>query len=140
MAEPRRLLRLQQLILETVAMAIQRDVHDPRVRLVSVTRVILAKDLSTATIAWSTLGTPSERRTVSRGLDDALPMLQRKVAQVMGTRVTPTLSMRFDHGLENAQRIDEIFRKLQVERGGAAGETTEPVSGTEGSEDTPEGE
>ena len=123
MAEPRRLLRLQQLVLETVATTVLREIHDPRVRLVSITRVILAKDLSTAVIGWSTLGTPTEQRTVGRGLEDALPLLQRAVAKVMGTRVTPTLTLRFDRGLERAQRIDEIFRKLEAERGVTPAET-----------------
>jgi ribosome-binding factor A len=117
MAEPRRILRLQQLMLETLATAVQREVHDPRVRLVTVTRVRLAKDLSTAVVSWSTLGTPSERRTVERGLEDALPMLQRHVAKAMGTRVTPSLSLRFDPGPEKAQRLDTIFRRLGEERG-----------------------
>ena len=137
MAEPRRLLRLQQLVLETIATTIQREVHDPRVRLVSVTRVVLAKDLSTAVIGWSTLGTPSEQRTVERGLADALPMIQRKVAGVMGTRVTPTLSLKFDRGLERAQRVEEIFRRLQAERGEAPVEATGAEAVAEATEEEP---
>jgi ribosome-binding factor A len=136
MPSSRRVERLQQLILETVATAIQRDVHDPRVGMVTVTRVRLAPDLSAATVWWSCLGDEAEKRTCGRGLHAATRMLQSRVAQAMGTRVTPTLSLRFDPGLERAQRLEGIFDQIRAERG-------EPVVGPETSEppdDEPEEE
>jgi ribosome-binding factor A len=117
MAEPRRVLRLQQLILETIAQTIQNELDDPRIGMVTVTRVKLSQDLSAAHVFWSSLAEPAVRRTQGRGLEDALPYLQRQVAQALGTRVTPTLSLRFDATMESAQRIDDIFRRIAEERG-----------------------
>ena len=117
MAEDRRLLRLQQLIHETVAQTVQRDLDDPRIGMVTVTRVKLAKDLTQATVYWSSLADGGPRRTSERGLTDALPVIQRAVADAMGTRQTPHLYLKFDAGLEASARIDDIFHKLALERG-----------------------
>jgi ribosome-binding factor A len=117
MPEPRRLLRLQQLVLETLATAVQRDVEDPRVTGVTITRVKLSKDLSRAIVFWSNLEPGGPRRTAERGLDDALPYLQALVAQAMSTRQTPHLAFKFDDGLERAGRMGDIFDRLARERG-----------------------
>jgi ribosome-binding factor A len=117
MAEPRRVLRLQQLILETLAHTIQSELDDPRIGMVTVTRVKLSPDLSAAQVFWSSLAEPAVRRTQGRGLEDALPYLQRQVAHALGTRVTPVLSLKFDATMESAQRIDDIFRRIAEERG-----------------------
>ncbi|MFM8981270.1 MAG: 30S ribosome-binding factor RbfA [Planctomycetia bacterium] len=124
MAEPRRLLRLQQLVLETLATALQRDVDDPRVAGVSITRVKLSKDLSRALVFWSSLESGGPRRTAERGLEDARPFLQALVASAMSTRLTPHLAFKFDEGLERAGRIEALFDRLATERGEApAGES-----------------
>jgi ribosome-binding factor A len=113
----RRIARLERVILETVALTIQREIHDPRVGMVTVTRVKLAPDLSGATVWWSCLGDEAQKRTTTRGLAAVKHILQRHVAQAMGTRVTPGLNLRFDAGLEKAQHLETIFDKLRAERG-----------------------
>ena len=117
MAKPRRILRLQQLILEQVAQTIQRELKDPRIGMVSITRVKLSPDLSRAQVYWSCLGDDSEHRKVQRGLEDAVPVIQGAVAQALQTRVTPRLQFHFDQSLEKAQRLEEIFQHLREERG-----------------------
>ena len=42
MANPRRIQRLQQLILQTAANHVQRELEDPRIGLISITRVKLS--------------------------------------------------------------------------------------------------
>jgi ribosome-binding factor A len=117
MAKERRVLRLQQLILETVAETVQQGLDDPRIGMVSVTRVKLSPDLTAARVYWSCLGTDAQRRTSERGLQRALPLLQRAVAQSMGTRVTPRLSLTYDETLARSERLEEIFERLRRERG-----------------------
>ncbi len=131
MATERRVLRLQQLILEAVAETVQRDLHDPRIGLVSITRVKLAPDLSAARVFWSCLGEEAQRRTCARGLKDALPVIQRHVATVMRTRITPQLSLAYDATLAKAERLERIFQSLREERGDEDAEAGEAPSGTD---------
>ncbi|MDA1194201.1 MAG: 30S ribosome-binding factor RbfA [Planctomycetota bacterium] len=131
MANPRRIKRLQQLILETVATHLLRELDDPRIGIVSVTRVKLSPDLSTCQVFWTSLGTESELRTTERGLQDALASIQRAVARAMQTRVTPRMEMRHDGTFANAQRLESIFTKLREERGEIAALSDEPTAAEE---------
>ena len=115
MAKERRILRLQQLILELVAESIQREIRDPRIGVVSITRVKLAPDLSRARVYWSVLGEDATRRTTERGLQDALPVLQRAVAGGLRTRITPRLALQFDETLQKSIRLEEIFHDIHRE-------------------------
>jgi ribosome-binding factor A len=115
--DDRRVLRLQQLVHETVANTIQRDLDDPRIGLVTVTKVKLARDLTQCVVYWSCLDHGGPRRTAERGLADALPVIQREVAGAMGTRLTPRLTLKFDPAMERADNIDSILAKLARERG-----------------------
>lgn len=117
MAKERRILRLQQLILEIAAETLQRESQDPRLEMVSFTRVKLASDLASATLWWSCLAKEKGRERTQAALEGILPLLQREVARELRTRVTPILSLRFDPTLERAQRLDDIFQRLRAERG-----------------------
>lgn len=117
MASERRILRLQQLILEVVAETLQREGRNPRLALVSFTRVKLSQDLSKATVSWSCLGTDKGRSKTTTALEGVLPTLRRRVAKAMATRVTPRLELLFDPTLERAQRLETIFHHLAEERG-----------------------
>ena len=117
MANPRRIKRLQQLVLQTAANHVQRELEDPRIGLISITRVKLSPDLTQAVLYWSVLGDDAQRRTTERGLENALPSIQRAIAHAMQTRVTPRCELRYDQGMENAQRMEAIFTKLAEERG-----------------------
>jgi ribosome-binding factor A len=140
MPEPRRLLRLQQLVLETLATAVQRDVEDPRVAGVTITRVKLSKDLSRAIVFWSNLEPGGPRRTAERGLHDALHYLQAIVAESMSTRQTPHLTFRFDEGLERAGRMGSIFDQIARERGETPSDETKPEIPDEPADDADDGD
>jgi ribosome-binding factor A len=137
MPDSRRLLRLQQLILETLATAVHTELDDPRVTGVTITRVKLARDLTQAVVYWSTLAEGGPRRTAERGLADATAYLQARVAEVMATRLTPHLTMRFDESQEKAARLGSIFERLAHERGETPASEAPPApdAGAEAEED-----
>lgn len=118
MPQPRRIARLQQLVLEVAAETLQRRLADPRLRLVTLTRVKLAPDLSTVIVYYSAL-TPNdvERRATARALTGAAPIVQSVVGDAMGTRTTPKLSFRYDATIAQAAHLEGIFERLRAERG-----------------------
>ncbi len=140
MPPPRRILRLTQLVKEIAAETIQRRLHDPRIGFVTVTRVRLAPDLTEATVYWSLIGTDAQRRTTERALTDATSFVQSEVAKAIGTRVTPTLTFRYDPSLAQAARLEQIFEGLRSERGekGDPGETPAEGAGKPEGEEPPE--
>jgi ribosome-binding factor A len=136
MATPRRVLRLQRVVLETVATAILRDLQDPRLGFVTITRARLSPDLTEATVYWSSLGTDAQRRTCARALSDARGRIQSIVARALATRTTPVLTFRYDPTLVKAERLEEIFEKIKTEPGHEphAGDDASPAARTD---DTP---
>jgi ribosome-binding factor A len=117
MAESIRIRRLESLIQKRVATVLLRDLHDPRVSLVTVTAVRLSRDLSSCRIRWSTLEEGGRRRAVSRALDDAAGYVQREVAAILDTRTVPRIVFEFDPSIEGADRVHRLLRGLREESG-----------------------
>ena len=141
MPPPRRIQRLQQMILEVAATTVQRELSDPRLGFVTLTHVQLAPDLTQANVFWSCLGTEADRRKCARALSAATPVVQSVVAKAIGTRVTPALTFRHDPSLAHAERLETIFEKLRQEKpeppaaDPADGEADDEEEGDEAEED-----
>ena len=129
MADARRLKRLEIAILETVAPLVAHGLADPRLQMVTVTRVHLSPDLSVAHVNWSTLGGASAESKAAHALEHARGKIQTAVAKALQTRVTPHLVFHFDESLARAQRVTETLDKLARER--AEKEGTAPPPGPE---------
>jgi ribosome-binding factor A len=112
-----RLQRLTEVIRQRVSRAILQEMKDPRIGFITVTQVKLAKDLTSAVIFWSIIGSDGDRSKAAHALEDARGFLQSAVAKEMGTRVTPRLSMRYDPSLVKAQKVYDLLAKLRRERG-----------------------
>lgn len=143
MPPPRRIQRLQQMILEVAATTVQRELSDPRLGFVTLTHVRLAPDLTQATVFWSCLGTEADKRKCARALSAATPVVQSVVAKAIRTRVTPRLEFRYDPTLIQAERLETIFQKLRDEKPAPpeepATETDEDDEEEEEKPDEPEG-
>ena len=107
--------RLREQIRQKVATVLVRDISDPRVTMVTVTRVELTRDLSLAKIYWSSLAEDAQRRTIERGLEDSRAWVQREVAQILSTRTTPTLQWCFDESVRGSARMAEIIQDVREE-------------------------
>lgn len=124
--------RLQQVIKLKVSQLIMRDLQDPRMGIVTITYVKLARDLSTCIVGYSVLGGPSEKSKCAHALEDARGWIQREVASILRTRRAPQLTFRFDESIEGSVRVAEILRRElgpEAEAGGAdpsRGDETEP--------------
>jgi len=143
MVEPRRIKRLEQHILRTIGPLIAHGLSDPRLGLVTVTRVRLSRDLSVARINWSCVGTDADRSRAEHALDHARGHLQSAVARAMRTRTTPHLEFHYDPSLANAARIDQILSHIEEERRARAPEDEDPPEGEDqalpdSEEDSPE--
>lgn len=103
--------RLQELIHKKAATVINRDLSDPRVGLVTVSRVKLAPDLTECKIYWSTLVEGGKRTAVEQALKDAESYVQREIASVMHTRITPRVSFVFDASIEGIDRVNRVLRE-----------------------------
>jgi ribosome-binding factor A len=106
-----RMRRVDEAMREVLSDAITSEIKDPRVGFVTVTAVDTSPDLRQARVFVSVLGTPSERRRSLQGLRSAHGFLQRRVADELRLKHTPTLDFAYDDTAENAARINELLRE-----------------------------
>ena len=106
-----RMRRVDEAMREVLSAAITSELKDPRVGFVTVTAVHTAPDLRHARVYVSVLGADPVRRRSLDGLRSAHGYLQRRVADELHLKHTPTLEFVYDDTLDRAQRIDELLQR-----------------------------
>lgn len=103
-------LRVAEAIREVVANSILFEVHDPRVRNVTVLAAEVSPDLRNAKVFVTVTGDTRDERKVMHGLQSARGFLQAKIAARLQTRVTPELKFEIDN---SAKRTSELLKLIE---------------------------
>jgi ribosome-binding factor A len=103
-----RLRRVDEAIRQVLSDAV-RDVKDPRVGFVTMTAVKTSPDLRHARVYVSVLGDEAARAASLEGLRSAHGFLQRRVAEELRLKHTPTLDFVYDDTAERGQRLTELI-------------------------------
>lgn len=94
-----------------LARLLQEEVMDPRVRLVTLTRVDVSPDLSNAIVLYSVMGEDIE--PVDDGLHSAASFLRRRAARTLGLRRMPELRFRYDPSLVLGAETLSLLRETR---------------------------
>ena len=116
-----------QIRVEITAM-LSRQVHDPGIGFLTITRVEVSADLQHANVYYTALGDEKARRESARALQRAAPFLRRQVAGRLRLRRAPELQFFYDESIERHDRIEQILREIQEERERAPANQDEPAS------------
>ena len=103
--------RAAEAIHEAVAEILRADVSDPRLQHVTITRCEITDDLSFARLFY-VVREGEEREKAVQAFERATPFLRSRVGQEVKLRVVPELSFRYDIGVDNAARIEELLSGL----------------------------
>lgn len=89
-----------------------RKVNDPRIGLVSITRIKASDDLRNMTVYVSAFGADAgaKRRTLD-GLRSATPFLRREVFRRLEIKVSPELHFKLDDSLEKGHQVLEAIKE-----------------------------
>jgi ribosome-binding factor A len=119
---------------------LSRQVHDPGIGFLTVTRVEVSADLQHARVYYTTLGDDKARRESARALERASPFLRRQLAGRLRLRRAPELLFFFDESVERQDRVERILREIQQERDSApeSDERATPPPGQEAAPATPD--
>jgi ribosome-binding factor A len=116
----RRADRLGHEIRVELAELISREVKDPRIGFVTVTRVELSGDLHHARVLVSVLGSPEEQQSSIEGLSSAAEFLRHEIGHRLALRRVPELAFILDHDVEAGEKIEMLLQKIHKD-----GETSE---------------
>lgn len=91
-----------------------REVSDPRLQGLTVTRVLIDRELQHANVYVNALGDESRQREVMRALDKAGAFFRYELAQRMDLRTVPELHFHWDPTLAYAEEVNEILDNLVI--------------------------
>ncbi len=103
---------------EEIGRLIQRELKDPRIGFVSITKVVLSRDLRYAKVFFSTYGDEAAKQRSLEGLHSALGFIRGELGRRLTLRYMPELEFRIDESMEYAFHIEEIIHQLKKEQEG----------------------
>ena len=106
-----RMRRVDEAMREVLSGAITKELKDPRVGFVTVTAVETSPDLRHARVFVSVLGDDPQRERSMTGLRSAHGFLQRRVAEELTLKHTPTLDFLYDDSVDRSLRIQSLLER-----------------------------
>lgn len=117
MVDQARASRLAKRIAQIVASALEHEVKDPRLAMVTITDTKVTGDLHDATVFYTVLGETVDAEPDMAGAAAALAsangVLRSMVGQRTGVRFTPTLTFVPDAVPTNAKHFDELLARAR---------------------------
>lgn len=104
--------RVADQIRSELAMLLAREVHDPGIGFVTLTRVQVSPDLQLARVYFTALGDPKARERSARALERAAPFLRRQIGARLRLKRTPELRFLYDEAVAGQDRIEQILSEL----------------------------
>lgn len=99
-----------------LASMLARDVHDPGIGFVTLTRVRVSPDLQQARVLYTVLGDAKTRAASDRALQRAAPFLRRQLGTRLRLRRAPELKFIYDESIAGQDRIEQILNELRAGR------------------------
>jgi len=111
---PRRLARLNELIMQTVSQA-ALGLKDPGLGFLTFTGAKVTPDVSVVRLFYSVLGSPEEKEATKEALERAKPFIRGEIARLENLRKVPQIVFTYDEGPEHADRINRILTTIHDE-------------------------
>ena len=109
--------RVAEQVRSELALLLAREVHDPGIGFVTLTRVQISPDLQLARIFYTALGDETARSNSARALDRAAPFLRRQIGSRLRLRRVPELAFLYDESIAGQDRIEQLLNELRAGAG-----------------------
>jgi ribosome-binding factor A len=113
--EGRRSDKVADLIHKEVSELFVKTVKDPRIGMITITKVTVTADCRSARIHFSVPGSVEERERSKQGLDSAKGYIRRELARRLNLHHTPEILFQFDPSIEYAIHMAEVIESLKKE-------------------------
>ena len=105
--------RVADQIRSELATLLVRDVHDPGIGFVTLTRVQLSPDLQQARVRYTSLGDDKARTATARALERATPFLRRQIGSRLRLKRVPELKFDYDESIAGQDRIEQLLTDIR---------------------------
>jgi ribosome-binding factor A len=97
-----------------IGQLLAREVHDPGVGFVTITRVQVTPDLQQARVFYTALGNAAAQKNSARALQRAAPFLRRQIGARLRLRRVPELTFIYDESIAGQDRIEQLLNELHA--------------------------
>jgi ribosome-binding factor A len=111
--------RVADQIRSEVASMLAREVHDPGIGFVTITRVQVTPDLQHARIHYTALGDDKARAASAKALGRAAVFLRRQIGARLRLKRVPELEFLYDESIAGQDRIEQLLNSIRA--GGPGG-------------------
>ena len=106
--------RVADLIRSELALLLTREVHDPGIGFVTITRVRMTPDLQQARVFYTALGDDTARRNTERALGRAGAFLRRQIGSRLRLKRVPELTFMYDESIAGKRRIEQLLNEIRT--------------------------
>jgi len=106
--------RVADQIRAELATLLAREVHDPGIGFVTLTRVQMTPDIQQARVFYTTLGDDNARRNTARALGRAGAFLRRQIGARLRLKRVPELVFVYDESIAGQDRIEQILNDIHA--------------------------
>ncbi len=110
--QSRKKLETEELLRREISSIILRELSDPRLGFVTLTRVSIGGDYKTAKIYVMIKGAEEERKKTLLALERARGKVQALVAERIKMRNTPVMTFLEDEEMREALRVDRLIDEV----------------------------
>ena len=107
--------KVGEAIRDELSQLIARNVHDPGIGFLTLTRVSVTADLQLARVYYTSLGDEKARQETAKALKRATPFLRRHIGSRIRLRRVPELAFFYDESIAHTDRIEQILQDLKAE-------------------------
>lgn len=91
---------------------LRREVKDPGVGFITLTRVSVTADLQLARAYYTVLGDAGQRNKTRRALERVTPFLRSQIAKRISLRRVPELAFHYDETIDRLNRVEELLQEI----------------------------
>lgn len=114
MAQGSRPDRVADQIRSELSNLLTRDVKDPGIGFLTITRVQVTRDLQLARVYYTLLGDATARSRTAKALDRATPFLRRRIAERLRLRRAAEIVFLYDKSVEYQDRVEQILQEIHA--------------------------
>jgi ribosome-binding factor A len=108
----RRADRVEGLVQKELSALLLAKIKDPRLHLVTITRVNVTNDLRSAQVYFSVTEGKERRLGVLEGFKSAAGYLKRELSRRLGLRYMPELKFVYDESFDQAANLNRILKTI----------------------------
>ncbi len=99
---------------QEISQIIQNEIKDPRVTgLISVTDVIVTKDLRSANVYISVLGDEQAFKNCIIGIKNAIGFIKRRLGENLRMKYVPDIRIKEDHSISQGSHLYNVLKNME---------------------------